>query len=468
MNETRRFLRSMADLARRVRLNMVFRAGAAAGLIKGFGLIATFLLQIVVARLIADPAQYGAYAWGQNLLFLLGSLFALGIPIASSRLTAVHHRRGDARTLAAVRAAGIRWLALTSAGGAAISAAVVLILPESAFAELSRSVALIAVLATPLVSFMLFGQALSRAHSRLVAAFVPTQLLRPVFTGILVATWVFWIGGAAGAESVLLLVCASLLLVLTCQALLAGVGRPIRATANGESSERAAADGHGPERLMSIALPMFATRVSDLVIRYGSVVLLGMLAGPSVAAGFFVADRLAQLGTVPRSVIASVVQPWLAQAHADGDHRQLQQVVNHAGHAALWPTLAAVVGLLLLGPVLLGLFGGEYRGAFGILVVLLAAHLLGAALGPAQQVLMMSGQQKAVMRVMALSAICHIAGLFILIPWLGALGAAVATLLSTTVARLGCLRMVRSRLGIEPSVLRAAENGNSRRDGRRP
>jgi O-antigen/teichoic acid export membrane protein len=114
------------------------------------------------------------------------------------------------------------------------------------------------------------------------------------------------------------------------------------------------------------------------------------------------------------------------------------------------------------------LFGAEYRGAFGILVVLLAAHLLGAALGPAQQVLMMSGQQKAVMRVMALSAICHIAGLFILIPWLGALGAAVATLLSTTVARLGCLRMVRSRLGIEPSVLRAAENGNSCRDGRRP
>lgn len=467
MNDSRRFPQSIADLARRIRVNRVFRAGAAAGLIKAFGLVATFLLQIVVARLIADPVQYGAYAWGQNLLFLLGGLFALGIPIASSRLTAVHHRRGDARTAAAVRDAGAKWLALTSAGGAAISAALVLSLPESAFAELSRSVALIAVLATPLVSFMLFGQALARAHSRLVAAFVPTQFLRPVFSAGLVAVWVFAVKGPASAESVLLIVCASLLLVLSCQALLAAIGRPARQAPDDDSSGRPAGDDYGPERLMSIALPMFGTRVSDLVIRYGSVVLLGVLAGPAVAAGFFVADRLAQLGTVPRSVIAAVVQPWLAQAHADDDRKRLQQVVNHAGHAALWPTLAAVIGLLLLGPVLLGLFGAEYRGSFGILAVLLGAHLLGAALGPAQQVLMMSGQQKGVMRVMALSAICHIAGLFVLIPWLGALGAAVATLLSTIAARLGCLRMVRRRLGIEPSVLRVGANGTSHQDGRR-
>jgi O-antigen/teichoic acid export membrane protein len=206
-------------------------------------------------------------------------------------------------------------------------------------------------------------------------------------------------------------------------------------------------------RIIPSALPIFATRISDLLIQYGNVFVLGMLAGPAVAAGFFVAERLSMLASVPRQVISSVIQPWMASAHAQDNRAELQKTITHAGHATLWPTILAVAILMIMGSLLLGMFGTEYRSTYPVLAILLISHLLGAALGPTQQVLIMSGNQGLVMKAMAVAASVHLIALVLLIPWLGALGAALANLLSTSVARIGCQFLVRSRLGLDPSVI---------------
>lgn len=434
--------------------NRVVRAGTAAGTIKGAGLITAFFLQMLLARIVANPAEYGIYAWGQSLLFLLGSLFALGIPMATSRLVAVHAGRGDRESLDTVGTSGARWLALTALAGAAVSTIIILLLPAASFGELPRHVALLSVAASPLVAFTLFNQAVARAQSRLVSAFLPTQVLRPLMAGLLALAWFLWIGRSPVGIEILAAVATSLVLVLGIQLMAVRLFRAVARNQEAENAPPASpADAYGSHRIIPNALPIFATRLSDMFMQYGNVLVLGMLGGPLAAAGFFVAERLSQLASVPRSVVSSVVQPWLASAHADGERTRLQRVLTHAVHTSLWPTLVTVGAVMALGHFLLGLFGTEYRQAFPVLAILLASHALGAALGPAQQVLIMSGEQKSVMRVMALAAIGHLIVLFSLISWLGALGAAVATLVSTTIARIGCLRLVRSRLQLEPSIL---------------
>ncbi len=456
---------SLRQWAVRVGGNRVVRAGTAAGTIKGTGLVTAFFLQMLLARIVADPTEYGIYAWGQNLLFLLGSLFALGIPMATSRLVAVHAGRGDRGSLAAVAASGARWLALTALAGAALSAVIIVLLPAASFGELPRHVALLSAAASPLVAFTLFNQAMARAQSRLVSAFMPTQVVRPLVAGLLALAWFIWIGRSPAGIEVLAAVAASLVLVLGIQLMaLRLVRRDSRIDADGDTAAAPTEEAYGSHRIMPNALPIFAMRLSDMFIQYGNVLVLGMLGGPLAAAGFFVAERLSQLASVPRSVVSSVVQPWLASAHAEGEHTRLQQVLTHAVHTSLWPTLVIAAAVMVLGHFLLGLFGAEYRQALPVLAVLLVAHTLGAALGPAQQVLIMSGRQKAVMRVMALAAVGHLIVLFGLIPWLGAVGAAVATLVSTTVARIGCLRLVRARLQLEPSILRHPDPLPSSRD----
>ncbi len=438
--------------AEKLRNNAVVRSGSAAGTIKAVGLVIAFVLQMLLARLVSDPAQFGIYAWGQNMLFLLGSLFALGIPLATSRLVAVHHNRGDQASVTTLRHSGARWLALICLTGTVIAMIIVFALPSSVFGDLPRIVALLAAGASSLVAFTQFHQAMARARSRLASAFLPTQVLRPLFTGLIALGWFAWAGRNPGGVEILIVVCLSLLLVLVIQLFLVNRRQPASADVEPDHDELRR-DSYGPSRIMPNALPIFATRLADLFVQYGNVFVLGVLGGPLAAAGFFVAERLSRLASVPRSVISSVVQPWLASAHAQDDRRGLQETVRHAGHATLWPTLVSVVILLIAGSFLLSLFGSGYQSAYPVLTILLASHLLGAALGPAQQVLIMSGHQSLVMKVMTLAAGVHIIALLVLIPWLGMIGAAIANLVSTSVARTGCVYLVRTRLDLDPSVI---------------
>ena len=433
--------------------NRVVRAGSVAGLIKAVGLLSGFALQLLLARIVTNSEQYGVYAWSQNLLFLLGALLTLGIPVAASRFVSVHASRGDEASIAAVARSGAKWLIVSTLLGACTAALVIIAMPAGVFESLPRETTLIAVAAAPLASFTLFFQALARARSRLISAFLPTQVLRPLFTAALAVAGLAVLGVAPGAPEIMLALCLSLALVLLVQIVFDKTW-PARQAARRPTSETTTGmDTYGPDRLLSNALPIFGTRISSLAMKHGGVLAVGVLVDPVAAAAYFVAERLAQLASVPKTVIASVVQPWLASASAEGDQNALQRTVSHAAHATLWPSLLAVVGLLLSGPMLLGLFGPDYPAAFPVLAVLLINHVLGAALGPAQQVLVMSGLQSILLKTMFLAAAVHLTLLFVLIPWLGALGAALTGIISTVVLRTGCQFLVRSRLGLNPTVL---------------
>lgn len=430
----------------------LFRATGVAALIRVVGLLVVFALQILLARLVADQSQYGIYVWGQNLLFLLGSLFAFGIPVASSRLVAVHAYRGDKTSALAVRVAAERYLLLTCAVGVGLVSLIVYQLPASFFNNLPRPVAIVSVLGAPLVTFLIMQQWQSQACSRLTAAFLPTQVIRPLLVGLLAVIWVLWMGRSLVPLTLMIIVCASIVMVIGVQRLNLWQ-HDRRKWPEPAVTGTTTLAGYDAKQILRTALPVYVARLSDLMMEYGSVLLLGLLAGPEMAASFFVADRLAQLAIMPRSVVSAVAQPRFASAHAEGDRAALQRVLTQASHLALWPTLAVVGALWVFGPVLLTLFGAEYRDAGYVLAVLLLAHLAGVAMGPSQQVLVMAGRQKSVMWVMAAAAVMHLLMLVALLPPLGALGAAGATLMSSLVAHVGLLRLVRRHLQLQPSIM---------------
>jgi len=442
------------DVLRQILGNRLLRASGLAATIRVAGLLVVFLLQILLARLVADQTQYGVYVWGQNLLFLLGSLFALGIPVASGRLVAVHVHRGDKAAALAVRRAAEAYLLLSSALGAGLGMLIVNQLPATVFNQLPSHVAILAVLGAPLVAFMIMQQLQSQACSRLAAAFLPTQVVRPLILGLLAVTWVFGVGRHLTPLALMYMLFASILVVLGVQRVSLWRhyrrGWPVFSRANATKLK-----GYDAPQILRTALPVYIARLADLMMEYGSVLLLGVLAGAEMAASFFVADRLAQLAIMPRSVVSAVVQPRFASAHAEGDRAALQRVLTQASHLALWPTLAIVGALWLFGPDLLALFGAEYRDAGYVLAVLLLAYVAGVAIGPCQQVLVMAGRQKSVMWLMAVAAIVHLLALVMLLPPFGALGAAGAMLVSSLVVHAGLLRLVRRQLKLQPSIILA-------------
>lgn len=454
---------------RRLLHSEVLQSSVVAGLIRVVGLAVVFLLQILLARLVADATAYGVYAWGQNLMFLLGNLFALGIPVLASRLAAVHVYRGDGKGLRQVSRTAHACVIAVSVGGAAAGLLIVWSLPDAMFTELPRAVVCLAVLASPIVSLGILRKTLARAGSRLFAAFVPLQVLRPLLTGLLAlgASTVF--GTPLVAMDVLVALALSLLLVLLLQ-LFWGTARPrsisegapVKTTFTGDDDstsipQRDAAAGRDPMPdslgMLRQSMPLFAKNIADISMTYGNTLLLGLIGGPLAAASFFVADRLAQLAGMPGTVTAAVIQPWLASAHAEGDAQGLQRVVMQAAHVALWPSLVGALLLFSAGPWLLGLFGSEFPAALSVLAALLLAKLAGVLFGPCQQVLVMSGRQHQVMRLALLAAALHLLALVLLIPTQGPLGAGLASIGSSLLLAIGCWWLVRRQYGLSTTVL---------------
>jgi O-antigen/teichoic acid export membrane protein len=359
---------------------------------------------------------------------------------------AVQVERGDRGGQGIVVQRALALIAVASVPVWALGAVLLWQLPPAV--SLAPDIALLALLGAPLAATTLVYQGLSRARGHTVSAFLPYQVLRPLFTACLALAGALLARRHLSGFEALLAVVAGLALVHAVQWWLGR--RPPRAPLLPAAAAVAVPQaGH----LLREGLPVFGASVCGLVMTYANTLAVGVLAGPAAAGAFFIAERLAQLASTPAVVAGSVIQPWLATAHASHNRDRLQEVITQAAHIGLWPTLALSGGLWLCAEFLLQLFGAEFLHALPILGALLLGRLLGVALGPSQTLLLMTGHQGPALRVSAVAALSHVLLLVWLVPLWGALGAALTSIASSLLINGGCLLLVRGRLGLQGTVL---------------
>lgn len=431
------------------------KRSAFVAIIRVTGLFIVFVLQVFLARLVGDGEEYGKYAWGQSLMFLAGSLACLGLPTIASRFIASlrteHNERGIAEV---VRTANN--LLLRASGVLVLLALLVHLIWRGALDEAHyQQVATQALLLAPGVAFALMYFDYCRARQWLGLALLPLYVLRPIVTGLLVyACWLLLDGNLSG-NVVMGLAGTSVLAVLLPQVLL--YHWRLHRVAPSASALAIPADYH-PSLLFRASLPVFAVRCASLTIRYSNVLLVGFLAGPAAAGAYFAAERLAQLASIPQSVVSSVNQQSMAAAHATNNAAGLQKITTLSAHGSLWPTLLIGIGLSVLATPLLQLFGDDFPTARAALIVLAVSNVISVLMGPAQEVLIMTGRQTRVPRIMILCAAVHLVALALLVPSYGALGAALASVISGLMSAVWLMRLAQQEAGIGTTVL-----GNLRR-----
>ena len=143
----------------------------------------------------------------------------------------------------------------------------------------------------------------------------------------------------------------------------------------------------------------------------------------------------------------------MAAAHAKQNAGQLQAIVTQSAHGSLWPTLLITITIIGLGTPLLSLFGEGFASAYTTLVTLTIANTVAVMLGPVQDVLLMTGRQAFVPRVLIYSVVVHISLLCLLVPMFGIAGAAVASLASSLMTNLWLMLLVHRKIGIGTTVL---------------
>jgi O-antigen/teichoic acid export membrane protein len=131
-------------------------------------------------------------------------------------------------------------------------------------------------------------------------------------------------------------------------------------------------------------------------------------------------------------------------------------LARFAARTTLWtflPSLGAAGVIGLASPYLLLAFGSAFAGGSDITIILLLGLLARAAIGPAEQLLIMTDNQISCAHAYICAFLVNLAGCLVLAPVYGGKGAAVATALAYLTASLIIAWQVRRHLGFQVHIL---------------
>ena len=124
--------------------------------------------------------------------------------------------------------------------------------------------------------------------------------------------------------------------------------------------------------------------------------------------------------------------PRMAELNSQGRMDAVQELIRGMLPWIAVPATIATLVLIAGGPLLLPLFGEGFEAGWPVLILLAIAHLTLSINGPAGLLLTMTGHQDTAAKVFAVAAVANVILNALLIPWLGLIGAAVATLITTS------------------------------------
>lgn len=199
---------------------------------------------------------------------------------------------------------------------------------------------------------------------------------------------------------------------------------------------------------LRVALPLVLLQGFGLVMTRIDIVMLAAFGSPETLALYGAAANTAGLIFYVPFAMVALATPKFSRLYANRNHPQLQALVSGTIKWVFWPSLLMALGILLVGKILLGLFGVEFVGAYPALALLAAVPVILAAAGPHEQLLSVTGNQVTAAGIFGCSILINCALNLILISRFDLIGAALATA-ATAVSHATLLVLaVRIRLGI--------------------
>lgn len=433
----------------------VAKAGLSVLAVELLGLLLALATQALLARWLGVEA-FGTFAYAQSWLASLLVLAKGGSELAALRFVPAYVESAAWGALASfLRRALLRVVAAASA--LAVAVALVAQLLPSLAPDLVQSFWVLAV-ALPADSLVEVVAAALKGLKRAPLAQGIASLGRRGLCGL--AVLVALLGGAtASAPRAMLLSLAASVVALVALGLSLARALPPQARAARGLGERSA-------KGEAIAA-LFAFGLLSAVLARLDTLLLGMLRTTTEAGIYSVASRLAGLALFGQMAVNSALAPEISRSQVSGSWKELERTTILCARIATAFALAVALGLTVAGRFLLAGFGSAFEAAWLPLLILLLGQLVSAASGSVGNLMNMTGHQGEALGWMVGLVLAELALLALLIPPLGALGAAIATAGSIATLNIGLAVRVRKVLGVRSTVFsRLPLEGSSKRAAR--
>ncbi|HEX7323831.1 MAG TPA: oligosaccharide flippase family protein [Rhodanobacteraceae bacterium] len=432
-------------------MSRLLRRGASGAFIvsvagTGLGLLAN----LVMARLIGR-AQYGIYALMFSWIGVLMMVAQAGQDISIIRFLPTYIQQKAWGKVRGLRVGVGLFVLATSVGIALVGCAVVFVLGAGHSATW-RDTFYIGFAMLPILTQLQQSSAMHRAFKRPVITGLYSSVMRPL---VLLALLGIAAIVTVRRDAPLASVCVALAALL---ALLASGWHLTRAW---PEQGRGATPSYDARRWIKVGGQL---SLLSIVIVGGAkldVMLLGAIMGTRDVGPYYAAVKMATFAFFASRAVNVVLAPMIAERYDAGDMRGLQSVAVYGARIALAGSLAVALFCVVAGNWVLGLFGHGFDVAYVPLLILLAGYCLSTAFGEVGFMLSMTRYQKqaSVFVVIGICANCITAVL--LVPRLGATGAAIGAGLSLVVWRGLAWWFVRRHMGVEPSVFGKYAPGGS-------
>lgn len=431
-------------------LNAALRRGASVAfvlLVVGAGLL--YLSEVLLARWMGGADEFGHFALAFSCAQVVGIFAGLGLPLAVLRFLPQYLEHAERARLAGLVRVGRLAPVLIGISCAVIGTVATQLVDVGNF----RGVLLAAFWLAPLLALVDWHRQAFRSLGRIVLSLSLVQVLQPVLVICGGCAVIEAAGGLSWADGLWVLAGATTL-VLAVQWTLWRRVLPAPETPVKPIFE--------PRLWLGVALPMLLVQESYLIMQKTDVVMIGAFLESADVGRYHAAARSAGLVRFLLVVVNFKGVPMISALYSRGDFAGLERIARHTTRLAFWPSAAAGLGLCLLAEPVLGWFGGDYAQAVPVIGILVAAHLVGASLGPVGAVLNFTGLHWESGWIYGWCAAVNLVLNLLLIPRFGIEGAAAATATSVILRAVWAHHLVRKHLKINTFVLARRRENNGR------
>ncbi|GEM_PF-1841020 len=408
--------------------------------VAGIGL--AFLQSVLMARLLGAEGL-GIVSVTIAVVQLAANISVLGLASLAVREIAAMRVDGNSKGIGRFLLGAILVLCLVSAMASAFALLAFEILDETL--AIYTSILPFALGAVPVIAFIYLWRGTALGFGDVAGGQIPHDVARPLLLCL-------WLGplflGAASLTHVTFM--QGYLAVNVLVALLGGwfVWRNLRQLPKGTSkAEQPRIGEHLRKAMPFLGISLLLLLQSDL-----ATMMLAALAGPEQAGLYQPVGRMAALLLLPNQVVAARFDSRASELWQAGEKERLVHITRSFTRVTTLATLALALPLAAAAWFILHAFGAEFVQMAPAVWIMAAGYVLAASLGPAGRLNVTAGNAAISFRWTAGAIVLNLAAGTLLIPPLGALGAAIAMALALLAHALGQSFSARRNLGFDFSI----------------
>ena len=420
-------------------------------LVNGAGAAASFVVQVALARLLG-AIGYGTYLLVMGWLAIAQLFGKMELDVTCVRFVGSYVATGRWGLLRGFLRSSRTAVIATSFAIAVLSALGILLFADG-LRDKHPDLPLTLLVACPLLPvatlLLLEGAVLQGLH-RYAEAQLPINLLRPLTFGLLILIAYFFADITMTAP---LAVVGNLISALVAL----GVTYAWRKRAI-PAEVRAAAPAYDKRTWARTAYPLLTVSAGQLIIsQQADIVVVGVMLTTAQAAVYGAASQLTMPLVLAASSVTFVAQSMIADLYSR-DPARLQSLIRAVTWISTALSLPIALGLILLGPHLLGLYGPRFVHGHSVLIILTIAQLvIGLAGSLAGYLLTMTAHEREAAWIIGVSAAFNLVLALVLTPIYGEVGTASATLIAAVGRALALRVYIRSAMGLRVPAFKSVK-----------